>query len=460
MVDTQHWADIVDSFMKPYKWIMTTEALAAYTQGLQRMRESGWPKPFVIAGTTGVGDLPAPDLAATVILGTIADTMMGGIRAFDAALRTLPREVRDRIDEWDPDGTGRYLASFLDGEGSLHGRQSWGARPQVWVELENKITIGDLWTAAGVPQTDYEIVPPGGDLAAAARRMDRGSGTAWACDNKEGWHGGGEYLRYVADPDDAAGAITFMRQHAEQVRVMPFLKGVACSIHGMVFPDYVASFRPVEMVVFRSPGSDRLRYSGASTTWDPPDADREEMRAIAKRVGRHLREHHDFRGAFTVDGVMTSEGFLPTELNARPGAGLFVQTRGMADFPVIGLGRCLIAREPADYRPRELEQIVLEGADALRSLNGIAPIHRKVTESHTLHVRLDDGRIVSCDEADSEGTLMFGPAAHGGIVMIRFAPEHSPSGVQAAPIIATGLNLADERWDTGIGELIPTVEVR
>jgi hypothetical protein len=66
---------------------------------------------------------------------------------------------------------------------------------------------------------------------------------------------------------------------------MPFLEGVPCSIHGVVFPEGAATFRPVEMVTLRRPGSSRLRYAGAATFWDPPAADREVMRDLARRVG-------------------------------------------------------------------------------------------------------------------------------------------------------------------------------
>ena len=54
---------------------------------------------------------------------------------------------------------------------------------------------------------------------------------------------------------------------------------------------------------------------------------REQMRAIARRAGERLRAEVDYRGAFTVDGVLTGDGFLPTELNPRNGAGLATMSR-------------------------------------------------------------------------------------------------------------------------------------
>ena len=51
------------------------------------------------------------------------------------------------------------------------------------------------------------------------------------------------------------------------------------------------------------------------------------MREAARRVGAVLRDEVAYRGAFTLDGVATVDGFRPTELNPRFGAGLGVITR-------------------------------------------------------------------------------------------------------------------------------------
>ena len=48
----------------------------------------------------------------------------------------------------------------------------------------------------------------------------------------------------------------------------------------------------------------------------------------ARSCGRTV----DFRGAFTVDGVATADGFRPTEVNPRFGAGLMTITHGI-DVP-------------------------------------------------------------------------------------------------------------------------------
>ena len=91
-------------------------------------------------------------------------------------------------------------------------------------------------------------------LRAAAGRLDRGAGTAWAGDARQGFNGGAQLLRWVRGEEDAAEAARFLAERCDRARVMPFLEGIPCSIHGMVFPGGVAAFRPVEMVTLRQPG--------------------------------------------------------------------------------------------------------------------------------------------------------------------------------------------------------------
>lgn len=149
-------------------------------------------------------------------------------------------------------------------------------------------------------------------------------------------------LRWVRRVEEVEEAAAFLGARCDRARVMPFLEGIPCSIHGMVFPGGVASFRPVEMVTLRQPGSGSLRYAGAATFWDPPLADREAMRDLARRVGEGLRERVGYRGAFTVDGVLTAEGFRPTELNPRLGAGLAMIPGDLPELPVTLLDRVLV----------------------------------------------------------------------------------------------------------------------
>ena len=88
---------------------------------------------------------------------------------------------------------------------------------------------------------------------AAAEALDRGHGTVWAGDAREGFNGGAALTRWVRDAQDAEEAFETLSKRCDAARVMPFLEGVPCSIHGWVLPDGVQVFRPCEMLVLRRP---------------------------------------------------------------------------------------------------------------------------------------------------------------------------------------------------------------
>ena len=158
--------------------------------------------------------------------------------------------------------------------------------------MEDKLLAEEIWAAAGVPTAPYEMRAGG---RRRARRGDRPSwppplGAVWSGDARDGFNGGGNYVRWVADdgrrrPRPSSSSAT----RCDRVRVMPFLDGVPCSIHGMVLPDGTAVFRPVEIAIVRDVPGRRFVYGGLSTYWDPAPADREAMRDAARRVGEHLQ---------------------------------------------------------------------------------------------------------------------------------------------------------------------------
>ena len=234
------------------------------------------------------------------------------------------------------------------------------------------------------------------------------------------------------------------------------------------FPGAVATFRPVEMVTLRRPGSTRLHYAGAATFWDPPDEDREVMRDLARRVGAGLRQRVGYRGAFTVDGVLAAEGFLPTELNPRLGAGLATMTRDLPDLPVSLLDRALIEGEPLALAADDLERQVLAAADRTRAggawtvtERGPSPPENGAADAtRELPVVFEGGACRPADGRPADGVLSFGPSGVGGFVRLGLDPARVPAGPPVAPLAVAAFALADERFGTGIGPLAPARAVR
>lgn len=287
---------------------------------------AGW-APWVerlhrLGATTLVLDLPAP---ATV-------TATDALRLHDQLLRDLPPAAVAAVERHDPDGSGVFCTSpFVTSDEPILGRPVTGGRPRAFLALEDKVRTDRVWAAAGVEAPPYRVVTLDDEdgLAAASRDLAGPSGVVWSGD---GVTGGGDYVRWVGDDRDRVSARAFFAPRCTRVRVVPFLDGVPCSIHGFVLPDGTAVLRPVEIAVLRDRAARTFSYAGLGTGWDPPAADREEMRAVARRVGEHLRAAHGYRGAFGVDGVLTADGFRPTELNPRMSAGASLLARADPDF--------------------------------------------------------------------------------------------------------------------------------
>lgn len=300
-----------------------------------------------------------------------------------------------------------------------------------------------------------------GALWSAARRMDEGTGTVWAADSTGGWHGGAELVRRVTTTTEAVAARDWFTGRCRRVRVMPYLDGIPCSIHGIVVGDRVVTLRPVELLVLGSPDG-RFVYTGCATGWDPLPDDRRQLRDIANAVGRRLAVEVGFRGAFTVDGVMTARGFRPTELNPRPGAGLGVLAHRL-DLPVALLLDAIVHDPGLDWRVEELEAIWVAHADAHRA--GVtariaSPGLPTVEERSLVHV---DGvvRPAAVGELPDLRLSISGAEGRGGsLVRARICLDRLPAGESAARLVAAFWAYVDGRYGLGLGPLRPAADRR
>jgi hypothetical protein len=331
-----------------------------------------------------------------------------------------------------------------------------------WLGLEDKVSIDQFWDAIELARAASEVVPlEATALRAASERLDRGDGTVWAGDARDGLHGGAVYVRRVRSPADATTALAALVDCCDRVRVMPFLEGIPCSIHGIVLPDGIAVLRPVEMITLRRSEGPEFAYAGCATFWDPKSPDREAMRSIARRVGAGLRERFAYRGPFTVDGIMTEQGFLPTELNARFGAGLSIMARGLPELPIVSLCLAAVEGEPCDFRAADLEALIVEASDRMRGGGGWRSVESVREETRIDPLALRDGRYALAREGEAScGRLITGPGDVGGFARFEPDPERTPHGPSLAPRVVDALALADREYGLGIGSLEPAREVR
>ena len=450
-------AALIRQSVEGRSFICASDVLVGAAHDALRLQDLG-ARAMAVGASRGTGTLPAA--VETIDLGMPpASSMMAGVRAGQGMMEALPPEVLARLDAFDPERRARVILPLFGTASHIAGRAVWGARPPGWVALEDKTLVDAVWDRVGVPRAPSQVVPlEEGAAWAAHRALDEGEGTVWAADNTLGWHGGGEYTRRVRSVVEARATLAEWAGAARRLRVMPFLDGVPCSIHGIVFPDHVVVLRPCEMMVLRHPGSRSFRYAQAATFWDPPEADRAVMRQTARRVGAWLRSEVGFRGTFTIDGVMTAHGFRPTELNPRFGAAIGVMGRGMKGLSLWLLHLAVVEGLELDWQPVEIEAALLEAADAHRAAGGMVLVQRRLEAGRHSWGRGRDGRWQPAEPGEVQ--VEIGPSASGSIVFCRFQPGSLEVGRAVAPVLAGLLTELDGPLGLGLGRVEAAPEIR
>jgi hypothetical protein len=463
-MDMQVWTASLAEPLRDRPVIVGFDPLAGMTRTVANLREWGARRPLLIARGLGTGPLPSAEDAEVLVLDAGTTTMMSeDVRAMTALAEDLPAEVVERVGSYDPAGEAVWWVGPFVRSGELLGRPVLGGRPAAWAAIEDKTTVDELWVAAGIEAAPARVVPAElADLAAAAAEVGDGRATVWSGDTRDGINGGADYVRWVQTSEQAREAARFFAARCSRVRVMPFLEGVPCSIHGLVLPDGVAVLRPVEMVVLRDRARGRFSYAGISTWWDPPAADRVSMRAAARRAGALLGSEFGFRGGFSLDGVLTEDGFLPTELNSRFSGGLARISRAVPELPMVLLQANLVSGRDARVSAATLEELLVPAADANRSGDAIGVSGAvRMTETHTVDVVVrGDAFAVSTSDGARTGTILAGPNAAGAFIRFEPAAGALAVGERMAPYATAMLAFADATWGTDFGALEAAPDVR
>jgi hypothetical protein len=413
----------------------------------------------------GIGDPVAPELAR-VINHDLAVTgpSMVIMRAEEDFKANLPGEISAQLDEFDPDRTSLVLGQFVNTVSHLDGRAFLAYRRPEWLNFEDKTIIDGFWDRAGVVRTPSIVTRPTVVALTQARHdLDVGSGVVVSGDAKEGFNGGAEYVRWIRSDQDIAPAHTFFSEHCDNVRVMQFLEGIPCSIHGIVFPEYVAALRPVEMVVLRrmnpAPSENVFAYSGCASFYDPPEEIRVQMIELAKRAGAQLRSEINFRGCFTVDGVVTKDGFRPTELNPRQGAGISAL---FGSYPAVPFGLVFdaIAADRAEgIQPDELEALLRKLADDRRGGGTWRTVTVEVVDTNKRGAVLDgEGEWRWANPGETPWiTITSGPRGAQGSVRGVLNDAVVPIGASVGSLACSFWNFADHELHAGVGKLTPAI---
>lgn len=243
--------------------------------------------------------------------------------SFELLLASKPTSFGQWLDEIDPDGTLILLGGVFTEVPEFFGRQVHGWRRPEWGMWEDKTRIDALFAKASVPIPPHALIDIEASVSADEfSSLDAGNGFIVAMDSSEGYVGDAKGLRWIGLAADLPNCIESLRGRSRRFRIAPFLEGIPCSTLGIVLEDGVAVFDPIEVVTLRNYCANKLLFCGTSNHWRPPPDAAHSMREATRRAGIELASCSGYRGFYSMDGLLTDNGFLATELNPRHASGL------------------------------------------------------------------------------------------------------------------------------------------
>jgi hypothetical protein len=359
----RHAQEILERYWRGRRAILLAHRVTTSTRKLaDELARCGAVVAGVVAGAPPAAGLLPPQLPAWVPAPSARPLDR---RAFDDMVRSPGAELADWVEAVDPDGTCLAIATIWGEVPEVLGRPVHGWRRPQWARLEDKTRVERIWADIGVPSPRHAVLTlDDPSLPERAAMLDGGRGVVLATDSSRGILGGGGGLRWVRHPGEFDAVLAEFAGLTEAVRIAEFVPGIPCSTQALLLDGGVAVFGPAEEVMLRSPGTGAFFYCGTSTWWRAEPSVSREIEGYVREAGRWLGEHAGFRGMFTVDGVITVDGFLATELNPRAGGGLGVRP-GWPGFPIYLFQRAALEALPGIIT---LDPDDIEGAfvDAIR----------------------------------------------------------------------------------------------
>ena len=123
-----YYASLVRSVIADRKWISAFDVAVSASGVARRLMEMGATDCLVIGASRGTGTVSED----AIVLDATADTMMGGIRASEQVIDSLPASVVAQVDAFDPDRTAGVIRPMFSEGGPVAGRHTYGRRQPSW----------------------------------------------------------------------------------------------------------------------------------------------------------------------------------------------------------------------------------------------------------------------------------------------------------------------------------------
>ena len=377
-------------------------------------------------------------------------------------LAELPAALAATLDAFDPHRRAVVLTDEQTALRTVEGRTTLGCvQNPAHLALEYKGTADAWFDRVGIPRLPAEVHPldhPG--LLAVSRRLSRGDGAVWAGVDRDPAkpRGGARLVRRVRDAAEAEAARAHLRTfpHVREVRITPFVHGVPFGVNAWVFPDGVAVGPLVEMVIFREGAT--FRHHGMSTFWRPPRPVAAAIREGVRRLGQILSSELGYRGAFTFDGVLTPEGPVPTELNARAGGGASLLEGSVPELTPTLLSRVLRAGVDPGFPAAVWEAALMAGTSVPRGQGQLVVDQPWEGDRSWPAVWTGQGFRWGEPGEPADLTVWAHAMQPRGFLRLEPDPARTPLGPALGPRILAALRLAAGRFDLPLAQL-PAWEV-
>lgn len=208
-------------------------------------------------------------------------------------------------------------------------------------------------------------------------------------------------------------------------------------------------FPPMEIVALPRPDQGTFLCAGAvATLGDPSD-----LRAATEHIGTALRRRFGYLGAFAVDGILTEDGFRPTDLNAR-------LTSAMEAAPSLLRVRLhvanLLARGRVALDPACLQAVAAEVfAKRPNHILYGAATHVSGGSPKEVRVRWRGGRLVTANSGTAHGRLTIARSARGWLLTAALLVDQIPVDGPLGALVPDLFQLSDKVLGTDLGPVAP-----
>lgn len=358
--------------------------------------------------------------------------------ATDSPLSTL-------VDQFDPARRAILLVTDPLNPTVTGSRRRLGGKHPSWGFFEHKSVVDVLWDTIGLVRAESAVYDAAGSLC--RHLYPQGPDLVHALQPYgEEPSAGGEDIRWAS--------AALLRRDDEAVRhgrlrIMPLLSGVPCRLHGVVLAEKTAAFTPLELLVPRRPADGTFLCAG---TFPLPEPEQRPMVQLTRWIGEALRDRLAYRGGFSVDGILTRDGFRPTDLNTR------VTSAFEAAPPPLRVAvhaSALLARagipgvDAAGLEERTHQ--VLNRAGYLTLLT----IVRQPATAAMRPVCWSGPALVACAFEQAHGVLEITTGPRGTVLSVRLRRDRLPAELSAQEAAVVAFRAADDLLDTGLGHLQP-----